>query len=504
MGIKILVVAFKDDRDELNEPLGIECIKSSINETHLNNITSIDLEWCYTYKELDFQKVSNYDIIAFSLNIGDLNNFDNFYKSVYKKLNNNFLVVGGNIPTFAYEKLLCKYNDLICVVGEGEKAFSDLVGHFIDFNGLNIGKLYKINNLAYIEDYNIKFNKVETLNLSAQYLTRRDSKIMQIIKEKEGVVRIEGSRGCSWHRCAFCCVNSKYGNPMWRGYPVDKIVKELKILSDLGFKSPYFTDEDFFGQKFDRINHLAEAIIEEKNKAEINKDMNFFVSIMASDLMNDKAITALRRFKEAGLREVFLGIESFSKTQMIRYGKSANVDINVKAINIVKELGLQLDTGFILFDPLMSFGELKLDVEYMKKIFLHTYDSRDIKRLRIQPKTKIENMTLKNEIGELDIDNLEYPYLFNDDYVQATYDLYNDWENKRKHEVWKLQGRSRGEVNSKIQVKNKKLLSSIRTIDFEMLTCVIEYVEGAIAAEKLKSASEELLVEKDKLLKEIQ
>lgn len=59
-------------------------------------------------------------------------------------------------------------------------------------------------------------------------------------------MRLEGSRGCSWNKCSFCCIGAKYADSNWNGFSIDKIITELVELSEYGFRSPYFTDEDFF------------------------------------------------------------------------------------------------------------------------------------------------------------------------------------------------------------------------------------------------------------------
>lgn len=92
------------------------------------------------------------------------------------------------------------------------------------------------------------------------------------MKKHHGIVRLEGSRGCSWNKCSFCCVNAKYANPAWRVFSIDKIINELIEISDMGFHAPYFTDEDFFGQEYDRAIELGERIIQLKTQGQIRSD----------------------------------------------------------------------------------------------------------------------------------------------------------------------------------------------------------------------------------------
>lgn len=49
-----------------------------------------------------------------------------------------------------------------------------------------------------------------------------------------------------------------------------------------------------------------------------------------------------------------MGLESGSTTQLKRLGKNTNTDINYKAYDFAKTLGINLEIGFIPIDPLMK------------------------------------------------------------------------------------------------------------------------------------------------------
>lgn len=312
------------------------------------------------------------------------------------------------------------------------------------------------------------------VDLFAQTSVVREDHFLRTIQRKHGIVRIEGSRGCSWNRCSFCCVNAKYANPSWRPFPITKIISELRELSSYGFVSPYFTDEDFFGQDYQRSIEIASKIIELKQLGEINPQMDFFISILAADATNPSGQRALSVWKDAGLREVFLGIESFEQNQLKRFCKKANADINQKAIEFVKSIGLQIDSGYILFDPQISFEALGININYIQSLQLNKLDSRSLKRLRLQPMTTISDDMSESIIGKLDIDSLEYPYTFHDRQVENVYKAFKQWENANLYQVWRIQAASRGEVDEAIRVQLKSILGQIRDIDFSVLKLIYE------------------------------
>ncbi len=471
---KLLLIDLGDVRGELNEPLGIECISSRVIR---EGGIKVDICWYSMIESSSFEKLLQYDFIGISMNIGTLERFERIYNFILKSDKNKMpLILGGCIPTFAYNQMIEKYNNIICIYGEGEEAFYQLLRRFEDGLFVMDEQLSEICNLAFKCNSKTIITPKKSLDLRMEDTTLRDSYILEYIKRNHGIVRLEGSRGCSWNKCSFCCVNAKYANPSWHGFSINKILKELIELSNMGFHAPYFTDEDFFGQEYDRAIELGNKIIDLKRQGKIREDMNFFISILAADAICESGKKALAVLKEAGLREVFLGIESLEKEQLKRYNKKASTDTNSKAIKYINQIGLNIDSGYILFDPEMSFEALGHSIDYISRLNVNKFDSRSLKRLRIQPLTTICNKLSSVIIGELDINNLEYPYKFSDKKVDKVYNEYKAWEDVNLDETWRIQSASRGEIDESLRYKLKSILSEIRDLDFEVLKKIYENV----------------------------
>lgn len=472
---KLLLIDLGDIRGELNEPLGIECISSRVIR---EGKIKVDICWYSMIESHSLENLLLYDFIGISMNIGTLSRFEKIYNFLMKSNQNRVpLILGGCIPTFAYKQMIEKYNNIICIYGEGEEAFFHLMHRYSNSSFVIDEKLLEIGNLAFKLNGKTIITPKKPLDLDIEDTIVRNEHVLKYIRENHGIVRLEGSRGCSWNKCSFCCVNAKYADPSWRGFPIDKIVKELIEISDMGFHAPYFTDEDFFGQEYNRAIELGEKIIDLKSQGKIRKDMNFFISILAADAICEEGKKALIVLKDAGLREVFLGIESLEKEQLKRYNKKANIDTNTKALNFINEIGLNIDSGYILFDPEMSFEALGINIDYIGGLNLNKFDSRSLKRLRIQPLTTICGKLSSVIVDELDINNLEYPYNFTDESVNKVYSEYKVWEDINLDESWKIQSASRGEIDESLRYKLKLILSEIRDIDFEVLKKIYESVK---------------------------
>jgi len=302
--------------------------------------------------------------------------------------------------------------------------------------------------------------------------------VQQVI-DADGLLNVEASRGCNWGRCKYCCISDKYGELNWRGFSVDRVMEDLKDLSEKGVKNPYFTDEDFIGPDPDRIIELSRRIIEAKKNGTINPEMIFFVSVRARSIVprdskkEPKVKEMLELMKEAGFYDFFLGIESGSKGQLSRYCKEVSPEENLKAIQIVNEVGFCSDLGFIMFDPLMSADEILENINFIRHAGISDHDSRVIKKLRIMPSTPMERKYLADGIisaDDLDVNDQQYSYSFKDPKVQDIYDFISAWEEETEDLVYELQHDARGEHNTLEERRARRvIIGELRSLQLDLL-----------------------------------
>jgi radical SAM superfamily enzyme YgiQ (UPF0313 family) len=499
--MNILLYDLGSNRKELNEPYGIESIAGNLKQ-EIKDV-NIDFKW-ELLEPFDLNSISNnYDIIGISAKLGTLDALEKVVSFFTVERKSKRLIVGGPLSTFGYPQLLKKYDDLICVRGEGETSFVEICKEYKRGNW-NADSIKNISNLAFKVENRIilTFRKVEELS---QLNPPFRHYLNDIIKRK-GIIRIENSRGCSWSNCDFCSVSEHYGIKCWRPFPIDFIINQMKELSDKGCLSPYFTDEDFFGGDYKRGILLAEAIIEEKKKGTINTAMNFFFCVRINDVLDKEGVHAIKKWKEAGLRELFVGLESGVQKQLKRYGKPATPIRNAEVIHILKELNIQLDIGYILFDPEMNFEELVENIQYIRMEKLSRHDSRSLKKIRAQPFTKTTQRYINKNIinGDLNLNLLFYPLAYEDEKVFHIMNLFSEWESKLSDKVYILQSECRGEVDSeKNRILRKNELSKIREFDYEVLLRILDYVIGKVDYSALIQFQEETIERKIKILSKI-
>lgn len=99
-----------------------------------------------------------------------------------------------------------------------------------------------------------------------------------------------------------------------------------------------------------RAVEFAEFVLGAKADYIIAEDLSFLIAARVNDIVRAGGRRALCAMKRAGLREVFVGVKSGSSGQLRRFGKPVTADLNKQALGILRELGLEIDIGYILLD----------------------------------------------------------------------------------------------------------------------------------------------------------
>ncbi|MBI5125283.1 MAG: radical SAM protein [Planctomycetes bacterium] len=145
----------------------------------------------------------------------------------------------------------------------------------------------------------------------------------------------------------------------WRGRSPQNIFEELKDLYENGVRYFYFADANFFGPGRagkERAKELADIIL----RGGLN--IRFGMECRANDLEEDP----LSRLVEAGLREVFLGIESACDPTLKRFRKDTSQEVNRRAIGLLRHFGIEPNLGFIMFEPHTSLKDIRTNFEFLK------------------------------------------------------------------------------------------------------------------------------------------
>ncbi len=435
----LLVSIYSEQYPSIGESHGISVLASYV-KTHMKHIIKdviiLDLA---ANQESDLSKIIDVivrkqpDIIGFSVNYGAYAVLKEHYPNIKKHMHEKMLTLfGGPLATYIPLELLKTIDDkAVTIQGQGEEALCSVI-----LKWRQNKSLCNISNISFLKEGVFKSNKRKQVNINNIPPPERQHLVEPYLNGAQ--IFLETSRGCHWAVCSFCLrglLDLKGRAKEFTRFPISRIEQDLINLKSLGIKHLTFADEDFLGGSIVQIKHFIDSLCEiiHKNDIEISFHASLTVESIYSNRMSKEELDNRKKLLEklcnAGLKKVFLGVESFSASQVKRYVKGHTPDESVKAIKIVSEIGLELEVGFIMFDPFCTKFELKENIEYILSNNLYESISFMTNILRVQVgarylklindfENKYETIILDRD---LDLDTLSYGYSFINSDVELLY-----------------------------------------------------------------------------------
>ncbi len=166
-----------------------------------------------------------------------------------------------------------------------------------------------------------------------------------------------GSRGC-YGCCSFCCINPFYGmRSGWRGRSPEAVVREVAgLVPRLQRNYIYFLDANFFATGragLQRAVDIADRLRDFK--------LTFGIECRCNDVEN----TTFGTLAAAGLRDVFLGIESGSAAALGRMNKGVRRCAAGEALAVLRDKGIEPSLGFIMFDADSTLQDVRDNYDFL-------------------------------------------------------------------------------------------------------------------------------------------
>jgi len=192
----------------------------------------------------------------------------------------------------------------------------------------------------------------------------RDFPPMSILGRK--IMPILASRGCA-RTCSFCSIHTFYrtapGKVVRLRRPAE-VVREMRMLhEERGVGVFLFQDDDFplFGPKWRAwAGELCDAIEAAGLAGKILWKLNCRADAVEAAI--------LERMRKAGLYLVYIGLESGTEEGLITLHKQITVQQNLRAVRILKEIGLRFEFGFMLLDPSSTFASVRGNIAFLREI----------------------------------------------------------------------------------------------------------------------------------------
>ncbi len=261
------------------------------------------------------------------------------------------ITVGSHSPTFLYAELLRANGGLDSVVcGEGEWTLLELTERvcqgapWTDIAGLAVRSG---------EDGGVRL-QVRPAVCELDELPPPALDYLPHIKKRGQFMSILTSRGC-YGKCTFCSTNPFYrtgGGKPWRAHSPERVLSEIQALHAQGIRHFGWRDDNFIGPGRtgkERARRIAELILAAQLK------ISFYIACRVDDV--DRELFAL--LKAAGLRQVFLGVESLSARRLAAFNKLVTVEENIAAMQVLGGLEIPYTLGYIMLSPDTTWAEYR-------------------------------------------------------------------------------------------------------------------------------------------------
>ena len=131
---------------------------------------------------------------------------------------------------------------------------------------------------------------------------------------------------------------------------------------------------------------------------------------------------------QAGLRQVFLGIESASKASLERMKKGVRLDMQAAAVKMLQAHGVEINLGFIMFEPDTALEDVRLNFQFLKDNGLLDSLSRTAnvlyhREIALQGTERFKLLQAENRLQKIDPLGYEGSYCFLQEPVQFLADL---------------------------------------------------------------------------------
>jgi anaerobic magnesium-protoporphyrin IX monomethyl ester cyclase len=270
--------------------------------------------------------------------------------------------MGGHFPSLSYLQTLEFIPELDTVVRfEGEATLLDLA----DALGTG-GDWHAVDGIAFRRDGEVVVTTPRPLLEDLDRLPYPDRNYHPQAVLGRSIMPIVASRGCA-RTCSFCSIHTFYRaapGKMVRTRRPAEVVKEMRSLFDeRGTRIFLFQDDDFplFGPVWKR---WAAEFVEELHRSDLPGQVIWKMNCRADAVDRDLFV----KMRDAGLYLVYMGLESGSEAGLETLHKQINVEQNLRAVNLLKSIGLMWEYGFMLLDPSSTFDSVRQNLAFLRTI----------------------------------------------------------------------------------------------------------------------------------------
>lgn len=271
------------------------------------------------------------------------------------------ITIGGHYPSFDYEEVLRRIPGVNSIVRfEGEATLVELMDRLS-----RGGDWRAISGIAYRRNGETVANPLRPAIEDLDLLPFPERSDIDYRRRDLSTASVLGSRGCPWN-CSFCSIRPFYeaqGGKLRRLRSPAAVVEEMNQLHvEQGARIFLFQDDDFLATGH-RAREWAEHIASGIKAAGLVGRIAFKISCRSDEVRYE----TMAHLVEAGLTHVYMGVENGDEQGLINMNKMLKPHHHLEAGNILRDLGVSFDFGFMLLEPYSTIAIVRNNIGFLER-----------------------------------------------------------------------------------------------------------------------------------------
>ena len=351
------VKVYNTDFSPQSELIKVSYLTNKGYSCYLNNLADFSHPiWKEAKTTISRYKPSVVGISAKSQNFRSACMLAKLAKEVDKRI---IVIVGGPHSSMVGANVLSCADIDISVKGEGEVTIVDLLRSIDGKKSLS-----DIQGIFYKKDGKITENAKREFIDDLDSLCFPHENAAEVLKDfskypPSAFSYIFATRGCPYN--CFFCGSRRIWSRRARYRSSRSIISEIKSLQERGLKSVSFSD-DTFGVTKKRIKEISDAI--RTQCASIKWSCELHVKLIDEEIVDT--------MKAGGCHALQVGIESGNNEILKKIRKNITIEEAIRACNIVKRHGINLEVFFIVGFPDDTVETLMDTIDAMNKVRCNT------------------------------------------------------------------------------------------------------------------------------------
>lgn len=359
----LLINPYAEGLESAREPLALGYLAGSLLEAGIDT-SILDLGLCESWPDALVAKIADFrpdimGITTYTPTFGASLNVARLAKQIHPQ---SKIVLGGYHASIWHDHIMRDLREVdFTIRGEGEVSLRLLC------SALGKGDpLMGVPGLTWrTAKGRVKANPVFDSPLPVDSISLPARHLMQL-SQYEGVRAGPGrqhelapmvlsSRGCG-HNCAFCSISTATSRVRYRSIPL--VMEEVEtLIRAYGANHIIFADPSFLTSR-SRVMEFCAEMVDRRLRVQ------FHISARADDLIRNQDL--LVRLAELGLGSVEIGVENINDSVLKRFDKGTSAEQNLKALALLRELGLRIFLDYIMLDPESTIDEVRNSILFLR------------------------------------------------------------------------------------------------------------------------------------------